>query len=116
VQPGRARPVARAGARACPRDAGTRQGSAPVTDIALALSGLRGAAAERLLLARAEADAIFARGSPDAPAPADCTHEDGEEVGFSGFVQAPSPASRPTWTRLVPPPVLTGHASSLPPY
>jgi hypothetical protein len=71
------------------RYAGTRQGSAPVTDIALALGGLRGAAAERLLLARAEADAIFARGSPDAPVPVDCEqrHEDGEEVDFSGFVQ-----------------------------
>jgi ATP-binding cassette subfamily C (CFTR/MRP) protein 1 len=30
--------------------------------------------------------------------------------------KVPPPPSRTDWTRLVPPPVLTGHVSSLPPY
>jgi 2,3-bisphosphoglycerate-dependent phosphoglycerate mutase len=39
-----------------------------------------------------------------------------ETVEKHGAEQVPPPPSRTDWTRLVPPPVLTGHVSSLLPY
>ena len=55
--------------------------------------------------ADALADAILSGSLEDEPA--DST---------AGCVPAPPPPSRTNWTRLIPPPVLTGHVSSLLPY
>jgi len=38
-----------------------------------------------------------------------------QDVGYE-HPSPPPPPCRTNWTRLVPPPVLSGHVSSLPPY